>query len=210
MKISPDQSNRRRAAISGFTLMEMMIALMVFSLLIAAMVAIQIFGMRVYTLGATKLTATSGARKTLDVMRDQIRSAKIVYVGTYTAPSGPFNRVANGSLQMGNALAIGGLTNSITTNYTIYYLDNSQPTNLMCSVTNGMVTVLTKYVTNYYCFFAEDYQTNIVSNYNNNPVIHVVMQFDQWEYPLGFIGTNAVNAYAFYRIQARVARRAKQ
>ena len=67
-------------------------------------VGLQIFGMRVYTLAATKLTATEDARKTLNVLRGQIRSAKLVYVGTYA--NGAFSRIADGLPQTGNALEI--------------------------------------------------------------------------------------------------------
>jgi hypothetical protein len=78
------------------------------------------------------------------------------------------------------------------------------------SVTTNM---LANYVTNYYVFSAEDYQGNFITNstaYLNNGVIHITLQFDQWEYPIGFIGSNAINAYDFYRLTSRVTRRCKQ
>jgi hypothetical protein len=36
------------------------------------------------------------------------------------------------------------------------------------------------------------------------------MQFDQWEYPIGFVGGNAANAYDFYYLTTKVTRRCKQ
>jgi hypothetical protein len=72
-----------------------------------------------------------------------------------------------------------------------------------------VVTILAQYVTNYYCFTAEDYETNVLLNYLNNPIIHIVMNFSQWEYPIAVIGTNGANAYDYYRLQTRICRRSK-
>jgi type II secretory pathway pseudopilin PulG len=204
---NPDRLVCRGTA--GFTLVEMMVSATIFmAIYVGVMVAIQIFGMRVMTLAQTKLSATTGARKTLDAMRDSIRSATFVYVGTYTTNAG-FAQAPLNSLQTGNALQVVYTNNIDTTN--IYYQDSTQATNLMCSVSNGVVTVLAKYVTNYYCFTAEDYQTNVLVNYQNNPVIHVVLNFSQWEYPMAYIGgaSNAANAYDYYRLQTRICRRSK-
>jgi prepilin-type N-terminal cleavage/methylation domain-containing protein len=195
---------------SGFTLVEMMVVVLVFSFMVAAIVAVQIVALRVYTLGATKLSATTGARESLNAMRDQIRAAKLVYVGTYASGTG-FTRPVPGVYQQGNAMEI-GYTNSATTNYLIFYLDTTTATNTLYSISNNLSSTLNSlaiYVTNYYCFYAEDYRGNVLSNYLNNPVIHIVLQFDQWQYPLGFVGTNALNAYNFYNLTTRVMRRAK-
>jgi prepilin-type N-terminal cleavage/methylation domain-containing protein len=209
MNPAPSHGRRLRSAASrAFTLVEMMVTVFVFSFVIAGLVYVQIFGLRIYTLSATKLTATTGARQTLNKMRDQIRSAKIVLVGNYTAANGYFIQASNGTPQIGNAMAL-SYTNNSSTNFLVYYLDTTLPTNTMFCVTNGVYTVMAKYITNYYCFDAEDHFGNVLSNYLNNPVIHIVMDFDQWEYPIAFIGTNGVNAYDFYELQTRVTRRSK-
>jgi type II secretory pathway pseudopilin PulG len=198
-----------RAGVSGFTLVEMMLVVGIFAFIILAIVTVQLFAMRIYTRAATKLTATTAGRQTMDAIRDQIRSAKNVYVGTYSGTT--FTQAALGTVQKGNALEI-AYTNGITTNlvYYLYQDPSANPTNILYSVINGTKTVLAKYVTNYYCFFAEDYQGNPLYNYQNNPAIHVVLQFCQWEYPIGVVGTNGQNAYDFYTLQTRITRRSKQ
>ena len=209
MKISANIPFCRRVkAAAAFTLAEMMVAVAIFSLVVAATVAVQLFGMRIYTLAATKISATSDARHVLNAMCNNIRAAKQTYVGTYNpTTSGPFVQVPDGSPQMGNALAL-LFTNAASSNYLIYYQDSTQPTNLLCMVTNGVTTVLAKYMTNYYCFQAEDYQGNVVTNYNNHVVIHVIMQFYEWEYPIAYVATNnALNAYGWYRLETRISRR---
>src|SRR5471030_2732730 len=71
-------------AIAGYTLIEMMFTLAIFIFVVGGMISVQIFGLRVYTLAATKITATTGGRESLNTIRDQIRSSKEVYVGIYS------------------------------------------------------------------------------------------------------------------------------
>jgi prepilin-type N-terminal cleavage/methylation domain-containing protein len=196
-------------ATAGFTLGEMLIAVAIFSLVIAAMVAVQIFGLRVYTLAATKLTATQGGRETLNLIRDQVRSSQQVYVGIYT--NSTFAQIAAGSPQQGNALQLTWSTNSSYGNANVVYYQDPATTNLW-SVSNNVSTVVANYVTNYICFQAVDYTgTNVLTNYQNNPVIFVTLQFSQWEYPIGYVGgsTNGVDSYDYYYLRARIARRVK-
>jgi type II secretory pathway pseudopilin PulG len=210
MILTPSASSRRRrAAMHAFTMVELMVTIFVFSFVIAGLVYTEIFAMRVYTLSATKLNAATGAREALNSMRDEIRSAKIVLVGTYIpGVNGSFVQATNNTPQLGNALAL-SFTNNSSTNYLVYYLDNTQPTNFLFKETNGVTWLLASYVTNYYVFDAEDYSGHILSNYLNNPVIHVTMDFSQWEYPIAFVGSNGINAYDYYTLQARITRRAK-
>ena len=240
MKLFPANmlSPRARAtkpAVSAFTIVEMVTVAAIFTLVIIWLVELQIFALRMYTLAATKTTATQTGRQALNKMRDAIRSANTTDVGTYNpnpTNGGGFIQASNGAPQIGNALLLTYL--DIDGNLTItnlFYLDTTQPVSAdqpydfpLCSLIsygsnsvspNISVTTnqLANYVTNYYIFSAEDYQGNFISNstaYLNNGVIHITMQFDQWEYPIGFIGTNAVNAYDFYRLTSRVTRRCKQ
>jgi prepilin-type N-terminal cleavage/methylation domain-containing protein len=200
---------RRQRAGGGFTLLEMMVTMAIFTILVGAMVSLQLYGLRVYTLAATKLTATASGRETLNDIRDRIRSAKTVYVGTYS--NSTFSTIPMGQNQIGNALQIFPTTNTALANATMFYMDAS--TNCLMMVSNGVVSLEAKYMTNYYCFQAEDYRGNIMTNYINNPVICVTMQFYQWEFPLGYVGTGtnatAANAYDFYRLRTHITRRAK-
>jgi prepilin-type N-terminal cleavage/methylation domain-containing protein len=197
----------RRMAADGFTLVEMMIASAIFIMMIGALVCLQIFGLRIYTLASTKLTATQSARETLNNMRDAIRESQQVYVGTFT--NGVFTQAVG--LQIGNALQAFTTTNTASTNFIVFYQDPT--TNEIFSYVNtplNDLTVLATYETNYLCFDAEDYQGIIQSNYVNNPVISVTLSFSQWEYPIGFVGTNALNAFDYYFVRPHIARRCKQ
>src|SRR5580698_2670856 len=82
MKIFKNIKRRPSLRSRGFTMVEMMMVVGIFLFtFVGVMLGVQIFGLRIYTLEATKLVATQGSRTALNAMRDQIRSAKTVYVG---------------------------------------------------------------------------------------------------------------------------------
>lgn len=214
----------------AFSLVEMLVAVTIFSLIIISTVAMQIYASRVYTLAATKLSATSGAREALNDVRDKVRQGQLVYVGNYFISTGnpiqDFTPIADGSLQQGNALMIYPSSTSTNT-FTLMFLQpgngstnfatvNSSGANIntnclmleiytngICQVSNSVIS----YITNQYIFSAQDYANNVLTNNVNNRVIQIQMFFSEWEYPIAFIGSNQFNAYDYYRIQTRVTRR---
>ena len=214
------QTQRRWRNVRGFTLAELVITVGVFLFIFTGvMIAVQIFGLRVNTLAATKLVATAGGRQALNQIRDQIRGAKMVYVGTCSKASvTSFQLITNTLPQQGNALIIYPTTNG--NYYSVYYLDTSTGTNslIQFNATNGAggwtttyTNTLAQYITNNIVFDARDWQNNIITNYqslDNRVLIEVTMQFSQWEYPIAFVGGVGLNAYDFYQLRTRVFRRA--
>jgi len=210
-------SRKRRANLSAFTLVEMMISVGVYLIIfIGVMVAIQVFALRIYTMAATKLSATAYGRKALNQIRDDIRQAKTLQVGTLATAGDATTFLAtsptNGA--QGGALQIFSTTNQGAP-YTIYYLDTSATTNFylrayMVDANNAVTTsTLVAYLTNRIVFDAEDFQGNLVTNnLKNNQVYRMVLQFSQWEYPIGYIGGQGLNAYDYYQLRTRVCRRA--
>jgi hypothetical protein len=196
---------------------EMMMAVWVYViLLVAATVAIQIFGMRIYTLSATKLSATENARKALNQIRDNIREGKMLQVGNCVGNTAfPFTAYSGTNAAMGDALQVYSTTNQAAP-YIIYYLQTNASTSvfasnnlMMCSVTatgTNLVT-LCSFITNNIIFDAEDYLGNIVTNnLYNNQVYHVTLQFYQWEFPIGSI-ISAGGYYDYYQLRTKVCRR---
>lgn len=217
MKLFKNIQNRaRRRNVRGFTLAEMVITVGVFLFIFTGvMVAVQIFGLRIYTLAATKLVATAGGRKALNQIRDQIREGKMVYVGNCSSPSySSFALIGTTNSQQGNALIVYPTTN--TAWCSIFYLDTSTTTNrlLQFNVSNSATTytnTLAVYLTNQIVFDARDWRNNIVTNdqsLDNRLLIEVTMQFSQWEYPVAFVGGVGANAYDYYQLRTRVFRRA--
>jgi type II secretory pathway pseudopilin PulG len=211
MKFSPDiQACPQQRPVAGFTLVEMMFSVVIFLFIfIGVLVSVQIFGLRVYTLGATKLSATAGALKVLNHIRDDIRGAKTVYVGTYT--NNTFAQTPGAtSLNVGNAVELFLVTDQVPP-YTIYYLDSSSNLD-MTTTTDGInftTTLLASYINNanQIVFDAEDFQGNILTNNANNRIIRMELDFYQWEYPIGFVGGVGYNAYDYYKLTTRISRR---
>ncbi len=225
-----------RPQIGGFTFttIEMVMATTVLMMAVLGLTAVELYGTRVYTLAATKLSATASARMALNDIRDQIRKADWVDVGNYVQADGSptnFSLVPDGSLQEGNALRIlPGTTNFVATNvYTLVYLQpgaggtnfavvnssgnavNNTNSLILLTYSNDVMivsNVVANYITNQNVFFAEDYMANVLTNNQDNRVIQVTMYFSQWEYPIAIIGSNDINAYDYYRLQTRATRRA--
>ena len=189
MKISAKKSaqSRRRPSL-GFTLAEMLIASTIFLVIIvAAMISVQIYGLRVYNLATTKVKAATSGRE---------------------AYSNTFSAIANGTIQAGNAIQIFPTTNTAAGNPIVFFQDPAN-TNLSM-VSNGVVSVVVNLITNYNCFQAEDYQGNILTNSTqNNPVIDVTLMFSQLAFPIGYSGGVAANAYDYYRLRTRITMRVK-
>ena len=200
------------------TIVEMLIAMACFMFLIAAVVSIQLFAVRIYQLAGTKLTATEDGRKTINFIREQVQEAKKIYIGTYSGTNGVPGGFTAVDLtnQIGGALLIFPTTN--LTYGTIFYQDPSSSNLCSVLITNATVDAygdatgtITSYatnalfVTNNLCFQAEDYQGNVLSNNSNNRIIHVTLQFSQLEYPVAGIGAGAL--YDYYELHTRATRR---
>jgi prepilin-type N-terminal cleavage/methylation domain-containing protein len=223
MKIlSPPFTPPHRLAARGLTLVEMIIAISIFSLVILATVAIQIYASRVYTLAATTLNAAQQARITMNDVRDKIREARIVYVGNYTLVTGDpiydFSSVTNGGAQQGNAIMIYPTT--ATNSYSLIYLNlpnNFGFTSLtvnnvgisanylvLLTYTNGVMQLsnnIANFITNQVVFDAENFEGAVLSTNENNYLIHMKLCFAQSGFPMSTIGTN------YYQLNTIITRR---
>jgi hypothetical protein len=204
MRLSFDNHGARRfwpAGRAAFTLAEIMTAMGLFSLVVIGVVYSQLFGMRMFNVTATRLSASDSARKVLDSVRDDIRSAKLLYVGN--GDSTHFTNIVFDGLRQGNALRIYPTT---ATNVFIHYYLNPASQSLQ-RMTNGstQVQVLAPYLTNTIAFFAEDFAGHTVTNDQNNRVIRMDLDFYQWEFPVAQAGAGAF--YDYYHLQTRMTRR---
>jgi prepilin-type N-terminal cleavage/methylation domain-containing protein len=228
MKPSTHSPVRRMRAITrGFTLVEMVVAITVFTMVILGTVAMQIYAMRVYMLASSKMIATADARVAMDDIRDRVREARIVYVGNYSPagdyPPVDFSAATNGSAQEGNALLIYPTTatnafsliylqaaNGTTTNLsTLDVNDNVINTNslILMVYTNSVgvsTNLVASYITNQIVFDAENFEGTILTNNQNNYLVHMTLDFSQHLYS---IGTNQFNAYDYYQLNTVVTRR---
>jgi hypothetical protein len=203
------QTQSRNSPVSAFTLVEMIMAMFIFVVfLVAGMVTVQIFALRINNLTTDKLMAAGGCSKSIDQICDQIRGAQFLWVGTFS--NNVFTSIANGSSQQGTALQVFSTTNA--TPYTIYYL-NSTTTNLY-AITNGQTatstnpgTILASRITNNPCFWSENFHGTINTSTNTfvngeNCTIRMVWDFCRY-------AADSTNiAHEFYTFMARASPRA--
>ena len=212
MKVSPQMTSRstgrldRHAGAAGrklaaFTLIDLMTAMLLFSLVVVGLVYTHLFSLRMFNITATKLSASAGARKSLNLVRDEIRSGKMLYVGN--GDNLGFAKIADNSSQEGNALQI--YPTASTNTYVRYYLDtvNQELKRVVAGSTQPLVVA--RFVTNQLAFRAEDYAGNALTNSQNNRVIRMTLEFYQWEFPSARAGSRTY--YDYYRLQTRITRR---
>ena len=187
--------------ISGFTLPEILIAMTIFVLLVAGIVSANLFGLRMFQVNQTKLSATEWSRNTFGKITDEIHSCNSVSVGNMTTNS-DFAGLLPGEMQEGTAIEIQPTTNTASL---IYYFVNSSDETFRRSVVapNGTNTViLGDSVINTMVFSAQDFLGNVLTNNQNNRMIHLKLEFYQPErFRLG---------PSYYKLETSVTRRAVQ
>jgi hypothetical protein len=213
MKINsrqPDHSRRLKGSRSGYTLVEVMLASGIFTMMFAALYTAQMIGMRLGGLVDSKSGASDASRYALQKLPTDIRSAKMWFIGNLSGTN--FIAITNGPLQ-GPALEL--CQYSVGTQFTIYYFTNAGNNNgmLMRTYTSNWSPVVicsnlinTAYFPNGMTFTAENYagqkQTNSITNVNTfKNIIHVTLQFCQFQYPLTVVGTNGL--YDYYKLEFR-------
>jgi len=198
MKFSPSIKSFSRNSDLAFTAIEMVISTTIIMMTMIALVSTEIYGTRVYTLAATQLTATDGARNALDQLHAQIQEANgMLDVGNYTWANGSptnFQLIGSGTNQIGNAIRIqagaeSGTNFVLTGPYTLIFLQpGNGGTNFATTDANGnlintnnllmetfdtnynpvLTNTLTSYITNQLVFTATDYTGTNIMTDNIN------------------------------------------
>lgn len=179
--------------------MEMVMSTVIIMMTVIALVSTEIYGTRVYTLAATQLSATDGARDTLEQLRSIIQSANgIIEVGNYVWADGSptnFQVLTNGQQQIGNALRIQPTpysTFSLTNSYTLIFL---QPGNGGTSFNTQGTNDQNQNLINTNFLYLETFDTNYNPIYTNTLASYVTNQqvFTATDYTGTNIMTNNVN-----------------
>jgi prepilin-type N-terminal cleavage/methylation domain-containing protein len=161
--------------IRGFTLPELLISITVFSLLVTGIIFAHLYGLSMFRITETTLNATDDARKTIGKMANEIRTCKTALVGN--VKNGVFVAQLDGEIQQGAGLLIQPTTNN--TQYIIYFVNPSDQTFRRTTSTPGSATVLAESITNNLVFSAQDHLGQVLTNNQNNRVIHVNLEFYQ-------------------------------
>ena len=186
---------------SAFTLPEVMVAMVALVMILGAMIASYVYGLRMVEFTKPKLSASDEARRAISLLIHEIRSAHIVRIGNGGLNS--FTEVGPNSAQTGSAIQIQPTTN--TADFVRYFWDSGDR-KLKRTVDGATaVQVVANSVSNQMVFTAEDFAGRTLTNNYNNRVIGLTLQFYQIQYPVMPIGPG--NYYDFYQLRTKIARR---
>ncbi len=169
-----------------------MTTMAIFSLVVIAMVSLQIFGLKVNALTSSKLESTTYSLKVLDQVRDLVCEASSVSVGNGNSTS----FTATGT--SGNALEVYPTTNS---NYLRFYLATNTTALYELNSTNHNLSLLASNVVNKTVFEAVNFQGNVLSGNQEHYAIELTLQFAQLAY------TVPSNTYDYYTLQTEMTPR---
>jgi len=184
----------------AFTLVELMVAMAVFSMVILGTVGAHIYGLKMFQFVRPRLGASDDARKALSTLMDEIRAADTVQVGNGSLTN--FIARALGTLQEGPALLIQNTNNGTwiryyyesKSNQLTYHYDGS--TNQLMRTVDGLTatTVMTAPVTSTDVFTIRDYtDTTLSQPATPFPVVGIDFEFS--------------TSSGSYTLQSRISRR---
>jgi prepilin-type N-terminal cleavage/methylation domain-containing protein len=163
-----------RSGERAFTLPEMMVSMAIFLLLVGGMMAVNLFGMRLFQFEEIKLVASSQARRIVGGLTDEIHSCETFQIGTVS--NGTFTGLPLNAAQTGPALIVYPNTNS--GKFIVYYVNTADRTFRRATSLSGSTRILAQSVTNATGLFrAQDYLGNLLTNIQDNTVLHLKSSF---------------------------------
>lgn len=192
-----DLSETKPVTWRAFTLIEMVVTSAIFSMVVLATVYTQLFGLRQDELAQSKLGASDASRKGFGQLSLDVRSAKIWSVGNMSGSS--FVDMADGSPQQGTAIQ---LCLTMNTNYYINYYFDTNKGALYRQHSGQSASLIATNLTGTLYFQAEDYRGTVQSTLSHKGVIHVMLQFAQYQYPKVIVGAGYL--YDYYKMEFRL------
>ena len=166
---NPDRSPCRQA----YTLVEMMVASGLFSLVILGILACHLAGLRFQQLIQPKLLNAQYERQTVGRLIEEVRCANSLQVGTGSLST--FTAAGPTKIQAGNALRIYTSTN--TSRYIYYFHDLATATVQRVAFQSTSAAIIASAVTNHTIFTMQDFAGNALTNSQNNAVMSLLLQF---------------------------------
>jgi len=185
-------ANRSDAA---FTLVEVMVAMALFSLVMVAIIACNFAGLELTEFVRPKIENAQYARRTVSRLIAEVRCANSIEVGTGTTNS--FTPVGSSQAQTGNALRIYPSTN--LSQFIYYFHDAGSATMRRIPILSSNAYTIATAVTNHSVFTMESFSGNVLTNSQNNAVMSVLLQMRRQSAWKGIAD--------FYQVRAKVTRR---
>jgi type II secretory pathway pseudopilin PulG len=184
-------------AVRGTTLVEMLLTMGIFGFVVAGILAAFIFGLHQDQLVQSKLGASDESRRSFEKVARDIRSANSQQVGNYDSSLGVFTPCINGTNMVGNAIRIYLLAandgNPGNVNIIYYFNTNgASGTWTLNRIHTGDTapTVIASHLQNSGTFTEEAYDGTPRTAVFDRNVIHFMLDFCEYQYPLTKVGTN--------------------
>ena len=184
---------------AAFTIAETVLWMAVALLILGGLLSAQLFAQRMWDLTQMKVNASDNARQIVRLVSSDVRTAKIVRVGSGNAQS--FTEASNGVAQSGNALQIYPSTD---TNVYVRYFRDAADYHLKY-VTNGtsMAQTVARSISNSTVFRLEDHTGTLLSNRQQKSVVDMRLNFYALDNPPTPIG--AGKYYKSYTVRTKIA-----
>ncbi len=179
-----------RGRTHGLTIIEMMITMSVFGFAMMAFMYAYIFGLKQDQLIQSKLGASEESRRSFEKVARDIRCANSEAIGSYDGTT--FTPNINGTNQVGNAIRI--FLNATNANCIVYWFDTSGGNGnyilYRYHTGDSGKTVIASCLQNSATFSAEDYTATVQPAMLDKEVIHYMLDFREYQYPLTLVGSN--------------------
>jgi len=182
----------------AFTMVEMMVATSLFSLVVIGLIYVHMFGLRQNQLVNSKLGASDQSRRGFDLLAKDVRSSKSWQIGN--GDNLEFAPIPNGDAQEGTALMVHLTTD--TNRYVTYWFDTNRRELRRNVSGDAAIKVIARSLTNTMVFRAENYRGETQYDLTHKGVVNVKMEFAEYQYPLTQVGPGFF--YDYYKMEFRL------
>ena len=196
MKSLPANSwvqNRRATIARAFTIPELLLALAIFLMVVAAIVSLQVAGLRMNARAESKLASAAASAKVLNQVRDHVLEANSAMVGNGD------NKSFTATGTNGNALQV--FSGTDTNNYLLFFVSTNTDSLYEWNNTNQQLWTVAGNVTNESAFETVDFQGNVSSRSQEHYSIRMTLQFAQLSFKV------PTNSYEYFTLQTEMTPR---
>lgn len=200
MKTNKFNDLKRR--LLGLTLVEMTVAMSLFSLVLIGVLSLQLFALRQDQIVESKLGASDHVRTSFQKLVWEMRGANSWDLG-FATPAGVYTPITNNVAQRGSAIRF--WTTTPPTNYIQYFFVTNSGSLWRLTQADSVPRLIVRGLTNNMYFQAEDYLGNIQTNDLRlwRSTLRVKMEFFDYHYPYTVVGPGAL--YDYYKVEYKVA-----
>ncbi len=179
----------------------LLISASILVVVVGGVIATQIFGLKTFQIVSARQGVGPTTQIALRQIGAEIRGAKSVLLGNGTVTT--FTQLTTTALQQANSLEIH--TTGDASVYIRYYTDSKDNTLKRIESGRTLPTVVASYLKSLTVFTAEDSQGNVLSEYRNNQVLGISLDFTQLEGCTTKVGTG--NQFVSFPYRAKISYR---